>query len=275
MKTISLFLVLFVAAPTAVQGEPLTRESLEGTIFESMGVQRGEPSQLLLKFNRSGARFLLFRNGNEEKVNEYGETIAVKLGESFSLTEHQGGFEFLPLPKPLDRNGWLLKSDADARSFGGSLSTQYAIVLILNGSELRFVEPDPNFDPKLPPTDPTYQRIAKLIAKANPLQTHKLVAKTAAGEASQPFPKSTSAIFFEWKRSPQNAAEPLEIRWIAADTGGVAPKNHLISSSKSEPGKAEGAFILSRPTQGFPPGKYRLELWQDGKLIYAEDFSIQ
>jgi len=30
-----------------------------------------------------------------------------------------------------------------------------------------------------------------------------------------------------------------------------------------------------KPTSGFPPGKFRIELQQAGKPIYAEDFEIR
>ena len=68
-------------------------------------------------------------------MNEYGETIGLKIGESLSLSEQHGGLQFRPLPKPLDQNGWLLEFFFDARSFGGQESSRYAIVLILHGSE--------------------------------------------------------------------------------------------------------------------------------------------
>jgi hypothetical protein len=67
---------------------------------------------------------------------------------------------------------------------------------------------------------------------------------------------------------PGASSDPVEIRWIAADTGGVAPKDHVISSSKFEAGKTEGQFTLSKPTNGFPVGKYRIELRQADKLEF-------
>jgi hypothetical protein len=275
MKTISLALLLFLSTLALAQQEPLTRESLEGPMFQSIGIKGGQPPQLQLRFKASGGRFLLFRDGKEDKVSDYNETVAVKLGEKFTLTEHHGSLGFEPLPKPLDQNGWLVSLNFDARSFGGKETSRYAIVLILNAAEVRFVQPDPSFDPKLPSTDPTYQRIVKLVEQATLVSAHSLYAETPGGKATTPFPASATKLAFEWKLGPGTSGEPIEIRWIAADTGGVAPMNHVISSSKSESGKTEGAFTLSRPTRGFPPGKYRIELRQSDKLIYAEDFSIQ
>ncbi|MGZ8939589.1 MAG: hypothetical protein ACXW32_10305 [Limisphaerales bacterium] len=275
MKAIFLVTLFFGSALAFAQSDPLTRESLEGPMFQSIGVKAGQPPQLQLRFKSSGARFLLFRDGKEDKVSDYNETVTVKLGEEFTLTEHHGSLEFTPLPKPLDQHGWLLSLNFDARSFGGKETSQYAIVLILDGAEVRFIQPDPSFDPKLPPIDPTYQRIVKLIERASLVSSHSLHADTPGGKAATPFPASATKLVSEWKLSPGASGEPIEIRWIAADTGGVAPNNHVISSSKSEPGKTEGKFTLSKPTNGFPPGKYRVELRQAEKIIYQEDFIIQ
>jgi hypothetical protein len=276
MKTTSLVLLLFLNTLAFAQQEPLTRESLEGPMFQSIGIKAGQPPQLELRFKSSGGRFLLFRDGKEDKVSDYNETVTVKPGEHFTLTEHHGSLEFKPLPKPLDENGWLLESFFDARSFGDQESSRYAIVLILHGSELRFIQPDQGFDPKLPPTDATYQRLLKLVAETPPpAVTHSLYAETPHGRAAPPFPVSTTRLVFDWKFAPGASREPIEARWIAADTRGVAPTDYAISTSKSEPGKTEGTFTLSKPTNGFPSGKYRLDLRQAGKSIYTEDFDIR
>ena len=66
----------------------------------------------------------------------------------------------------------------------------------------------------------------------------------------------------------------MEIRWIAADVAGVE-KNHVIATAKSEPDKNEGEFTLKKPTAGFPPGQYRIEIWQPGKMISSEEFQIK
>ncbi|HEV8618392.1 MAG TPA: hypothetical protein VGQ70_02760, partial [Candidatus Udaeobacter sp.] len=119
------------------------------------------------------------------------------------------------------------------------------------------------------------RRIVKLVEQANLVSVHSLYAETPGGKATTPLPISIPKLTFEWKLSRGASGEPVESRWVAADTGGVAPKDHVISSSKSEPGKTEGTFTLSKPTSAFPPGKYRIELRQAGKLIYTEDFSIR
>ena len=276
MNWISRVAFLSIALAASSVAQPLTRDALERSIFQSIRVKPGAQPELLLQFNRNGVRFSVYRNGREEKVNEYRETISLRIGENLSLSEHHGGLQFLPLPKPLDQNGWLLESFFDSRSFGGKETSRHVILLILHGAQLRFVEPDPNFDPKLPPTDPTLQRIVKLIAETPPpVITHSLLAETPVGKTAPPFPVSATRLLLNWKLLPGASPEVIEVRWIAVDTGAAAPKDYLIASSKSEPGKIEDVFTLSKPTNGFPPGKYRIELLQAGKTIHTEDFEIR
>jgi hypothetical protein len=256
---------------------PITRALLEKSVFQSIRAMAENPPRLAIRFKEAGARFLCMRDGREDKVNDYGETMSIKLGEDFSMSEAHASLEFKPLPKPLDRKGWLIEVDADARSFGGDKSTSYGIVLIAGkpeSPELRFVEPEKNFDPKLPPTDPTFQKLQTILAATDPLSRHDLTAETASGEAKPPFPASVSALHFHWEKKGGAPPDPLEVRWIAENVRG-AEKNHLIVTSKSESDKTEGEFNLKKPTAGFPPGQYRVEIWQSGKMIYSEKFEIK
>jgi hypothetical protein len=277
VKTVCLLLLCFAAAAFAASEEPITRKWLEKSLFQSIRVKPSQPPQLLLQFKANGTRFLCLRNGQEDKVSDYGETMSVNLGETFSLSEHHSGLEFRPLPKPLDKNGWLIEWQFDARSFGGRVTDRYGILLILKtsvGAELRFVEPRDPFDPKLPPTDPTYQTILKLIAEIEPLVRHELTGETPSGIVPPPFSKATTALVFRWEMKPGGDANLLGVRWVASAVSGVE-KNHLIATAKSEPGKTSGLFTLKKPTAGFPPGQYRVEIWQAGKTIYGEEFQIR
>jgi tetratricopeptide (TPR) repeat protein len=103
---------------------------------------------------------------------------------------------------------------------------------------------------------------------------HSLFAISGNGKLNSPFPTNPRQLVFEWQR-PKAGNDVLGIRWIAVDTRGAAPPNHLIATSKSDSGKAEGRFTLKSPTAGFPPGQYRVEIWQTGKMIYSEKFEIK
>jgi len=104
--------------------------------------------------------------------------------------------------------------------------------------------------------------------------TLSLFAETPTGKAAAPFPRLATKLVGEWKLAQGSLDDPLGVRWIAENVPGVE-KNHLIATSKSELDKNEGEFSLKKPTAGFPPGQYRVEIWQTGKMIYSEKFEIK
>ena len=270
MKPLCVFLLL-VNSSLAVEPSFLTRESLE-KMFQSV---RAEPGQVVIQIKDVGLRFSRRRGDEQPTVNNYGETIRIKLGERVRFGTHHMSLEFRPLPAPLDKNGFLIRSHFDARSFGGGQTTSYGIVLILTsarGVELQFVEPEEGFDPALSATDPTYQKIVDTIAGAGPFALHSLLAEKDSRKSKSPFPPHPDSLLFEWQLRAASA-DPLGIRWIAEDVDGVE-KDHVIATAKSEPNKQSGQFSLSKPTAGFPPGKYRVEIWQSGKEIFREPFKI-
>jgi hypothetical protein len=250
----------------------LTEQLLKQYYFKSIRAERGD---LVLHLKDREGSFLYRRGEQRPASAASGETIAVHPGESLAFISRHGSLRFTPLPKPLETHGFLVRKTFDARSFGGGVTRRDLIILILVKGGLRFVEAPPGLDPTSPLPGDLQQRLNELVEQSAPFSAHSLSAETPGGRATTPIPVSATKLVFDWKLSPGASGEPIEIRWIAADTGGVAPKDHVISSSRSEPGKTEGKFTLSKPTSGFPLGKYRIELRQGGKLIYAEDFMIR
>lgn len=91
---------------------------------------------------------------------------------------------------------------------------------------------------------------------------------------TSPFPADLDRLAFAWELSPGRESDPLGARWVAVETGGVAPPDHVIATEQSDPGRASGEFVLTRPTAGFPAGTYRLEIWQAGRQTHVEEFEI-
>ena len=64
--------------------------------------------------------------------------------------------------------------------------------------------------------------------------------------------------------------------WIAEDVGAAAPPNYAIDAmTLTLPPGGEASFALTRPTNGWPLGKYRLELRVGDRLLAVEPFVIQ
>jgi len=131
---------------------------------------------------------------------------------------------------------------------------------------------------QVPPPDPieddAYEALLAIFREAAPLAKHALFGEMPQGDTSPPFTPAIARLRLQWALTPDAPPEPLEIRWIAADVAGVE-KNHVIATAKSEPDKNEGEFTLKKPTAGFPPGQYRIEIWQSGKMISSEEFQIK
>jgi outer membrane usher protein FimD/PapC len=65
--------------------------------------------------------------------------------------------------------------------------------------------------------------------------------------------------------------------WIAEDTNGAAPANYKIDEATltSEKDDSSGAFSLSKPNNGWPVGKYRVDVYVDGELEATTKFQIK
>lgn len=64
--------------------------------------------------------------------------------------------------------------------------------------------------------------------------------------------------------------------WIAEDVGDAAPKNTVIDEATlvAETATDESAFSLSKPTNGWPIGSYRVEIYVGEKLAETLPFTI-
>lgn len=64
--------------------------------------------------------------------------------------------------------------------------------------------------------------------------------------------------------------------WIAEDVGEATPKNTQIDETTLTVSKADqqGAFSLTKPTNGWPIGKYRVEMYLGEKLAETVKFTI-
>lgn len=160
-------LILFgcmIAVAAAADEPPLTQEWLQKNYFESI---RAENDRLIVVFRSTGERFYCAGGDQPEKVNDYGQTTPIMAGQTITLSSRHGSLRFSPLPKPIEKAGFLISSRIDARSFGGGEQVRYAIVLLpkKGSSELKFVQPEKGFDPTMPPSDSTFQKLLKEARK--------------------------------------------------------------------------------------------------------------
>ncbi|MDQ2868488.1 MAG: hypothetical protein M3R59_08795 [Verrucomicrobiota bacterium] len=101
------------------------------------------------------------------------------------------------------------------------------------------------------------------------------VGKDAAGTAEEYFTSTIPRIFLRWQTQSLPEKTKLRCVWIAEDVGDAAPKDYHVEETSLVPSEPAGAFIVSRPTDGWPPGKYRVELYAGERLAATAAFTIE
>jgi hypothetical protein len=66
----------------------------------------------------------------------------------------------------------------------------------------------------------------------------------------------------------------IEVRWIAQNVDEAAPPNYVIATKNLVTRKPLNLVTLSRPTNGWPLGLYRLELIHNNEPFHVEHFVI-
>lgn len=124
--------------------------------------------------------------------------------------------------------------------------------------------------------------------KAPPVEA-KLYRKLNGEQGAEPtakFTKDAATIYGTWRAKTKDAPEGMAYRvaWIAEDVGKAAPPNTLIIESKSvvrpnpngkQGDESGGTFSLSRPTNGWPLGRYRADLYFADKLVKTLNFTVE
>jgi hypothetical protein len=96
------------------------------------------------------------------------------------------------------------------------------------------------------------------------------------GDATTSFTPDTPKIFLNAALKDVPSGSKLSSVWVAEDTGGVAPANYKIDSVSMDSGSLMNVatFSLSKPTAGWPVGKYRVDLFIDGNAAGSVRFKI-
>ncbi len=113
-------------------------------------------------------------------------------------------------------------------------------------------------------------------AQAAPHFADVTVSDSDDGDATEMFAPNTPEIFVHAGMVDVAHGSKVSSDWIAEDTGGVAPANYKIDSVAFDTGMLTNVvtFSLSKPTAGWPVGKYRVDLFIDGKAAGAAHFKV-
>jgi hypothetical protein len=103
------------------------------------------------------------------------------------------------------------------------------------------------------------------------------VAKERDGAAQDQFRSDVQDIFVRWAGEQLPVGAAVRVAWIAEDVGDLVPPNFVIDETETEVTTATFAarFTLSRPKDGWAPGKYRLALYLDEELVQTAKVTIK
>lgn len=125
---------------------------------------------------------------------------------------------------------------------------------------------------------------AQTLAKIDTTLTDKVTGNDDPVGQKDVFNKDTTMIYVTWKSDQVKRGQNIKAVWIADDTNNAAPPNYKIAEKGTAIedgliGKVAtywtGKFTLSRPTAGWPLGKYHVDIYLDNQLIKTVKFSIQ
>ncbi|MBV9873298.1 MAG: hypothetical protein JO025_01100 [Verrucomicrobia bacterium] len=110
-------------------------------------------------------------------------------------------------------------------------------------------------------------------------QSPKVEAVIAEGQDSKPataFAPDAPKLYAFFRSEGTHAGDKLRGVWIADDVGNAAPKGTTIDQTTltADSDNFYGAFSLTKPTKGWPAGKYHVDIILNDKLAVSPEFTI-
>ncbi|CAM4422797.1 MAG: hypothetical protein LEGION0403_FIIPPAGN_02173 [Legionella sp.] len=129
-----------------------------------------------------------------------------------------------------------------------------------------------------------------LFAETSP-QIDTILTDHASGNHPLPtevFTKDTQVLYVFWKSTQLKEGQKIKSVWIAEDTNHVAPPNYKIDEveltlqprTKANliallPGNQwSGKFKITKPNNGWPVGKYHMDIYVDDNLVKSIKFNV-
>jgi hypothetical protein len=119
--------------------------------------------------------------------------------------------------------------------------------------------------------------ISASVARAGDVKIKAVMATGPDDEPATTFASDTPKIFALFSTKGLQEGDKLRGVWIGEDVGDVAPPNTKIDEKtlNVEGDTDDGVFSLSKPTKGWPVGKYRLEIYVGDELVTKVKFAIK
>ena len=111
---------------------------------------------------------------------------------------------------------------------------------------------------------------------AGDVKVEAAIAVDGDTEPATSFTADTPKLFAFFRTTGTKQGDELRGAWIAVDVGDAAPANTKIDESTVTGDKDDffGAFSLSKPTNGWPVGDYKVEIYNSDELVSTTEFTI-
>ncbi len=115
------------------------------------------------------------------------------------------------------------------------------------------------------------------VVLAGGQKVEAVIAKDKDTRPAKSFSANVPKLYAFFRTSGVEKGETLRGVWIAEDVGDAAPKEAKIDevSLTADDDNFYGAFSLSRPTKGWPAGKYRVDIYVGDKLATSVNFTVK
>jgi len=119
--------------------------------------------------------------------------------------------------------------------------------------------------------------IAVSVARAADANVEVYMTSTPGGEEETSFAADTPSLFAMFKTKGIKDGDKVRGVLIAEDVGDVAPANtKVLEKTLALNGDTDdGDFNFSKPTKGWPVGKYRVEVYVNDELATTAKFAIE
>ena len=119
--------------------------------------------------------------------------------------------------------------------------------------------------------------ISIAVVRAGDVSVKVTMATEVEGESTNTFAPDTEKIYALFKTKGAKSGDKIRAVLIAEDVGDVAPANTKVldKTIDMEGDTEDGDFNFSKPTKGWPAGKYRVDVYVNEDLVTTAKFTVK
>src|SRR5205085_4581669 len=119
--------------------------------------------------------------------------------------------------------------------------------------------------------------ISIAAARAGDVEVEATMMTEPHGRELTAYTADAPRLYATFKTKGASDGDKIRAVWIADDVGDAAAKGTKIDEKtlKMEGDTEDGVFSLSKPTNGWPVGKYRVEIYVNDELVTKLKFTIK